>query len=227
MVKIVSVMANNHIGPRTLLKSYRTYLKCKAGNNGKGLTNFLLNGNLDVKLGSNAIIENRGYFCFGFKNYFIPSTVAGSLNLGKNSKLVIDGSVFVGPGVRLDVAERAVLELEDVFINSNSSISCHKHIKIGNGTTIGWDVEILDSDLHSIMREDFEISKPILIGSHVWIGCRAMILKGVTIGAGSIVASGAVVTKDVPENTLVAGVPAKIVKKDVRWGNPANQLLNY
>jgi acetyltransferase-like isoleucine patch superfamily enzyme len=94
---------------------------------------------------------------------------------------------------------------------------CDKHIKIGKGTTIGWGVEILDSDLHRIVQDDFEMSKPILIGSQVWIGAKAMILKGVTIGSGSVVAAGAVVTRNVPENTLVAGVPAKIIKKDVHW----------
>ena len=103
------------------------------------------------------------------------------------------------------------------FINSNSSIKCYKHVKIGKGTVIGWDVEILDSDQHRIVRESFEMRKPILIGSHVWIGSRAMILKGVTIGSGSIVAYGALVNRDVPENTLVAGVPAKVIKKDVHW----------
>ncbi len=217
MVKILSHLAKHHIGPRTMLKSYRTYLKCKAGKNGKGIDCFILNGNLDVTVGNNAIVENRGYFWFGFKHNFTPSTVAGSLYLEKNSKLVIDGKVFVGPGVKLIVYEQAVLELEDVFINSNSSIVCDKHIKIGKGTTIGWGVEILDSDLHRIVQDDFEMSKPILIGSQVWIGAKAMILKGVTIGSGSVVAAGAVVTRNVPENTLVAGVPAKIIKKDVHW----------
>jgi acetyltransferase-like isoleucine patch superfamily enzyme len=221
MVKILDTRARSralhHIGLRTLLKSYRTYLKCKAGKNGKGLDCFVLNGNLDVSIGNNAVVENRGFFCFGVKSVFLPSTIAGSLQLENNSKLIIDGKVLVGPGVRLVVAEQAILELKDVFINCNSSIVCCKHIKIGEGTTIGWGVEILDSDLHYIVRDDFEISKPVLIGSHVWIGSRAMILKGVTIGSGSVVACGAVVTSDVPENSLVAGVPAKIIKKDVHW----------
>ena len=55
------------------------------------------------------------------------------------------------------------------------------------------------------------------IGNHVWIGSGAKILKGVTIGNGSIVAAGAVVVQDVPENCLAAGVPARIVKEGVQW----------
>ena len=207
----LSYLAKYHIGPRTLFKSYRTYLKCKVGKNGKGIDCFVLNGNLDVSIGNNAVVENRGWFWFGFKPGFMSSTVAGSLHLENNSKLVIDGKVVVGPGVRLYVGEQAVLELEDVYINSDSNIMCYKHVKIGKGTIIGCDVVILDSDQHLIVREDFEMRKPILIGSHVWIGSRAMILKGVTIGSGSVVACGAVVNRNVPENTLVAGVPAKII----------------
>jgi acetyltransferase-like isoleucine patch superfamily enzyme len=174
-------------------------------------------GNLDIRLGNNAVVENRGYFLFGVRKGFVRSTIAGSLKLEDKSKLVINGSVLVGPGVRLLVGEQAVLELEDVYINSNSSIVCYKHVKIGKGTTIGWNVEILDCDFHHLVQENFEVSKPILIGSHVWIGSKAMILKGVTIGSGSVVAAGTVVTKNVPENTLVAGVPAKIIKKDIHW----------
>jgi acetyltransferase-like isoleucine patch superfamily enzyme len=217
MVKAFSIFARHHLGPRTMLKSYHTYLKCQAGNNGKGIKCFILNGNSDVKIGNKAVVENNGYFWFGFKSGFTASTVASSLHLGNNSKLIIDGLVSVGPGVSLDVSKQAVLELQDVYINSNSLIRCSKHIKIGKGTTIGVDTIILDSDRHRILREDYEMCKPILISDHVWIGSRAMILKGVTIGSGSVVAAGAVVTENVSENTLVAGVPAKVIRKDVHW----------
>ena len=59
------------------------------------------------------------------------------------------------------------------------------------------------------------MSAPIVIKNNVWIGMAAIILKGVTIGEGAIVAAGAVVTRDVPAHTIVAGVPAKVIKKDV------------
>jgi len=206
-----------HTGPRTLLKSYRTYLRCKAGKNGKGVDCFVLDGKLHVAIGNNAIVENRGRFLFGIKSGLETSTVPGSFMLEKNSKLILDGKVVVGQGVRLHLREKAVLKLEDVIINCNSSIFCDNYISIGKGTIIGWNVDILDSDRHYVVRENFEVTKPILIGPHVWIGARAMILKGVTIGSGSVVACGAVVNKNVPENTLVGGVPARIIKKDIHW----------
>ncbi|MBP6872851.1 MAG: acyltransferase [Bacteroidales bacterium] len=76
---------------------------------------------------------------------------------------------------------------------------------------------IRDSDNHNVLKEGYVQSKPILIGDNVWIGMRAIILKGVTIGNGSIVAAGAVVTKDVPPNTVVGGVPARVIRENVSW----------
>lgn len=61
------------------------------------------------------------------------------------------------------------------------------------------------------------MSAPIVIGDHVWIGMNVIVLKGVTIGEGAVVSAGSVVTKDVPPHSLVAGVPAKVVKTDVEW----------
>ena len=61
------------------------------------------------------------------------------------------------------------------------------------------------------------MSAPIKIGNHVWIGQGATILKGVTIGNNSIIAAGAIVTKDIPANCIAAGVPARVIKEDVNW----------
>ena len=58
---------------------------------------------------------------------------------------------------------------------------------------------------------------PIVIGDHVWIGTNAIVLKGVTIGDGAVIAAGAVVTRDVPAHSLAAGVPARVIRSDVHW----------
>ena len=75
---------------------------------------------------------------------------------------------------------------------------------------------LTDYDYHSLSMNTPK-SKPIIIQDDVWIGRRAIILKGVTIGEGAVVAAGSIVTKDVPPHTLVAGNPAKIIKKEVNW----------
>lgn len=103
------------------------------------------------------------------------------------------------------------------YINYNSKINCYNKIIIGDDVKISENVTIRDSDNHEIQYSGYEISKPIIIGNHVWIGLNATILKGVNIGDGAIIAAGAVVTKDVPARTLVGGIPATIIKENIEW----------
>jgi acetyltransferase-like isoleucine patch superfamily enzyme len=136
----------------------------------------------------------------------------------EKSTLIINGIVDTASGVSIAITNNALLEIGDrVYINSCTKLICCNKIKIGNGSIISWDCEIRDSDLHKLDKEDFLISGPIDIGNDVWIGSGSKILKGVRIGSGAVIASGSVVTKDVPENCLVAGVPAIIKRKNVKW----------
>ena len=136
--------------------------------------------------------------------------------VGKRAKLSIGGFRTYG-GTYITVAPGAELSLGSGFLNNNSKISCFEKITIGENVKISEDVLIRDSDNHTIIREGFKKTLPIAIVNHVWIGARAVILKGVTIGDGAVVAAGAVVTKDVPANTLVGGVPAKVIKENIAW----------
>jgi acetyltransferase-like isoleucine patch superfamily enzyme len=220
MMSKLSAIFRRKIGIRTISKSLYVYSKGKAGKNGRHLDAFIINGNAMVQLEKNINVINRGTFWFGLSipEMSIISTKQCALKMSKNSTLIINGFVHAGPGVAIAIYDNAVLELgNNVSINADSKLICCKHIKIGDGSAISWDVEIRDSDCHSILAEDFEVSKPIEIGGHVWIGSRATILKGVRIGSGAVIATGSVVTKDVPENCLVAGVPARIIKENVKW----------
>ena len=100
-----------------------------------------------------------------------------------------------------------------VFINEGCCFQDQGGISIGDDCLIGQQVVIatLNHDLDPKHRKDM-LPAPVKIGKNVWIGAHATILQGVTIGDNSVVAAGAVVTKDVPPNTVVGGVPAKIIK---------------
>lgn len=118
----------------------------------------------------------------------------------------------------------------NVFMNYNSFIGSMEAVTIGNDVIIATNVRIFDNNNHPTSPTQREMMshndfygelwtwkyaehKPVVIGDNVWIGEFSAILKGVTIGKGSIVASHSVVTKDVPPYVIVAGNPARVVKR--------------
>lgn len=140
------------------------------------------------------------------------------LILKDNAQLVVNGVFHLYAGGKISVNEGAVLQLGNGYINNNVNIACFSKIAIGEGVAIAENVVIRDSDNHHLNGNTKEqMTQPIHIGDHVWIGMNAIILKGVTIGEGAVIAAGALVNKDVPARALVAGVPAKVIKQDVSW----------
>lgn len=101
----------------------------------------------------------------------------------------------------------------NVFINSGCKFQDQGGIHIGDDVLIGHNVVLatLNHDENPEMRQNLKPS-PIKIGDKVWIGSNATILPGVSIGDGAIIAAGAVVTKDVEKNSIIAGVPAKFIR---------------
>lgn len=172
-------------------------------------TSVNLNSTAAIYLGSGKVVLNDSW-CEAnpFKTL---------LSMRDNSSLVVHGSLSIYSNADISVNDNAVLEIGSGFINHGARIHAFDRITIGNGVFIGDDVAIRDSDGHNIVGSNKQMTMPIIIEDHVWIGAKVTIIKGVTIGAGAVVAAGAVVTKDVPANTLVAGVPARIVKENVEW----------
>lgn len=125
----------------------------------------------------------------------------------------VDSSFMCFPPFYTDFGKNITIG-KNVFFNTGCSFQDRGGISIGNGSMIGMNVTIATLN-HGLSLETRNITypSPVIIGENVWIGSNSTILPGVTIGDNSVVAAGAVVTKDVPENTVVAGVPAKVVKK--------------
>ena len=164
-------------------------------------------------------------------------------------RLKLDGLCFIGPGVVLEIGKTAQVELGRwSWIGHGTKIRCHEgkvsigaksvlgqectisafqHISIGRECVIADRVMLIDFD-HGVV----EVERPIRlqgiykrdtrVGNNVWIGYGACILRGVTVGDNAIIGTSAVVTKDVPDNAVVAGVPARVIRmrkppRRMRW----------
>jgi len=147
----------------------------------------------------------------------------------------LNGSYHSPEEVRALMSELTASEIDESFVLFPPfHTDCGKNTKIGKrvfinagcqfqdqgGITIGDDVLIGPQTIIATLNHDADpdkrggmFAKPVVIGDKVWLGARVTICPGVTIGEGAIVAAGAVVTKDVPSRTVVAGVPAKVVKQ--------------
>lgn len=152
-----------------------------------------LKGNNTIKIGNNFAFSSGG-------NYNpLARNIRGSIELEQNASLIIGNNVGV----------------------SSICLRVYSSCSIGNNVKIGADTIILDSDAHSLNylnRRNGSLDrpnahrKPITIEDDVLIGMRCIILKGVTIGAKTIIGSGSVVTKSIPSDCIAAGNPCKVIK---------------
>lgn len=123
----------------------------------------------------------------------------------------IDEGVRLGNGRNLMIGNRS-------GIGRGSRLTLEDKIIIGDDVMTGPEVVMMTGghyydDLTIPIGEQGSFGKPITIGNNVWIGTRAIIMPGVTIGDGAVIGAGSIVTKDVESNTVVAGVPARFIKR--------------
>jgi len=154
---------------------------------------------------------------------FMRSKRQPAIELGKHVSLYA--------GVSFALGENGTCKIGDFTLLNGALIMADEHIEIGRHVLVSWNVGIADSDFHPLDAAQRRIdtlalapfykdrpprpvlkTAPVIIEDNVWIGMNAVILKGVTIGENSVVAAGAVVSKSVPPNVVVAGNPAVIVK---------------
>lgn len=197
------------------------------------LCNYFINSVFAGKRGANSFIMAWGNFAYRAeenvivniengqlhlnKRFSIPDKNSGVLKMMKNSTLNVSSSFDIYSGCQIAVMENAELNLGSGYINYNCKIRCYDKITIGDHVALSENLTILDSDSHEILGSTNNKTSPIRIGNHVWIGVNVTILKGVTIGDGCIIAAGAVVNRDIPPYCLAGGVPARVLKENVRW----------
>lgn len=138
-------------------------------------------------------IDNQGFISIG------ANTLLRSVN--------VPVELAAGPGARLEIGA-------DCSLNYGVSLGCTAHLRLGDRCRLGPYVMIVDSEFHDAYeRTRRPPPRPVVLEDDVWVGAKASVLPGVTIGRGAIVGTGAVVTHDVEPFTVVAGVPAKVVSR--------------
>ncbi len=106
-----------------------------------------------------------------------------------------------------------VLTLRDAcFLNQGVHLACSQSIEIGEQCLLADEVLVMDSDFHGVAGGETK-SAPVILERGVWVGARAIILKGVTVGSGAVIGAGAIVTRSVPPRSLAVGNPAHLVRQ--------------
>lgn len=147
---------------------------------------------------------------------FVPRTIEVRGN--DDGRIIIGKGVTIDSGARLSVANRATLRVGNrVGIGPYNFFNAFDDLTIGDDTMFGPLVNVNCAD-HGIelgrpMREQYGTYGPVSIGSDCWLGSMVVVLKGVTIGEGAVVGAGSVVTKDIPEYAIAAGVPAEVIRE--------------
>lgn len=159
----------------------------------------------------NSLSELRLYIC----NHWISGIPSHTFRLWFYRK-VMKFSIGSGSSVLLNCSFDCTKSFkigQNSVVNGNCRMDTRGGIVIGNNVSISSDVIILTAD-HDMNTADFSgRNRQVVIDDFVWIGTRAMILPGVKIGKGAVVAAGSVVVKDVESYNVVGGIPAKLIKK--------------
>lgn len=136
--------------------------------------------------------------------------------------VTFEGNAEIGHGSKISVGGQGELFFGNNFtVNAESTIIAYKKVTFGNDCLLSWDILIMDTDFHTITNNKGEILNPtadIIIGNRVWIGCRALILKGSVIPDGCVIAANSLITKQIVGNRqIIGGNPLTVLAQNINW----------
>ncbi len=140
-----------------------------------------------------------------------------AVQIGKRGRIGFGRWVWIGHGTKLRCHEGEIYIGSKTVFGQECTLSAYRHIYVGEQCIFADRVMLIDFD-HSVVDIEVPVRKQgiymrdVNVGSNVWIGHGAMILRGVSVGDNAIIGAGAVVTKDVPDNAVAAGVPARVIR---------------
>ncbi len=153
-----------------------------------------------------------------------------AIQIGRRARVDFGRWVWIGHGTKIRCHEGMVSIGDKTVIGQECTISAYQHVSIGEQCILADRVMLIDFD-HNVAEVERPVrvqgiyKRDVRVGSNVWIGHGAQILRGVTVGDNAIVGAAAVVTRDVPANAVVAGVPARVIRMratpaSLTWRNP-------
>ncbi len=152
------------------------------------------------------------------------------IQIGKRGRVRFGRFVWIGDGTKIRCHEGEVVIGDKTVLGQECTISAYKHVRIGEQCVIADRAMFIDFDHGTVeverpIRHQGIYKRDVDVGSNVWIGYGACILRGVRVGDNAIIGTNAVVTANVPANAVVGGVPAKVLRmreapKELRWADP-------
>lgn len=162
-----------------------------------------------ITVGRNTRMENPMFHIIGSNNSII---IGEECHIGKKCSIWIEGN-----NITISIGNKTTFTAM-VHINAQEENS---YIRIGEDCMFSNHIIVRTSDAHPIydLKTNKRINKPesISIGNHVWVAPDSKIMKGVKINDGSIIGSNTMVTKSIPKNVLAVGMPAKVIKENIKW----------
>jgi acetyltransferase-like isoleucine patch superfamily enzyme len=179
------------------------------------------------------LLARLGWLKLRFRGRLVTDGIAFvgpgvSIQIGRDARLVLGRWSWVGHGCKIRVHEGEVRIGAKTVLGQECTISAYQHVSIGRECIVADRVMLIDFD-HGVVEVECPVrlqgiyKRSVRVGHNVWIGYGACLLRGITVGDNAIVGTSAVVTRDVAENAVVAGVPARLLRmreppRTLRWG---------
>jgi acetyltransferase-like isoleucine patch superfamily enzyme len=152
------------------------------------------------------------------------------IQIGKRGRVRFGRLVWIGDGSKIRCHEGEVIIGAKTVLGQECTISAYQHVRIGEQCVIADRAMFIDFDHGMVeverpIRQQGIYKRDVDVGSNVWIGYGACVLRGVQVGDNAVIGTNAVVTSDVPANAVVGGIPAKVIRmreapKELRWPHP-------
>jgi acetyltransferase-like isoleucine patch superfamily enzyme len=167
----------------------------------------IVGNNNRIEIGKETRFENVSFYIYGNNHSFV---------VGDNCFIKGGIAWYEDDGGKIVIGNNTTIEYANLALTEHGT-----KITIGNDCMFSYGIDFRTGDSHSIIEKDtkkrINYAKDIVVMDHVWIGADVKVLKGVTIHKESVIATGSIVTSDIPSNCIAGGIPAKVIKDNINW----------